>query len=283
MFDLAINTTLDLKTLKVSAYPSTRLEFPHTLFPRANAICFFSGKEFPRFLLSSLFGGLSRDLDVNSVEIKDSSASLHQEFKLLISPVKIQDWRFFRLTEEQGFFDSKVCRLVRESLRIKKTHSRGGGKIERNQEQDAKALFILQQTVHEVVFYQIVAATTLKEVWSILQTKFQGGSKVIVVKLQALRHDYETLCMKSGETIVDFLSREKAIISQMRSYGEQISDEMIIAKVLRSLTLKFDLVVAAIEESKDLLVLFVDELMGSLQAHESRINRSLEKNEENAF
>ncbi|CAL5363087.1 unnamed protein product [Camellia sinensis] len=69
----------------------------------------------------------------------------------------------------------------------------------------------------------------------------------------------------------------------MRSYGEKISDETVVAKVLRSLTPKFDHVVAAIEESKDLSVFSFDELMGSLQAHETRINRSLEKNEEKAF
>ncbi|XP_037493577.1 uncharacterized protein LOC119370128 [Jatropha curcas] len=79
------------------------------------------------------------------------------------------------------------------------------------------------------------------------------------------------------------LSRAMAIVNQMHAYGEQISNETIVAKMLRSLTLKFDLVVAAIEEAKDLSVLSVDELMGSLQAHESRINRSSEKNEEKAL
>ena len=69
----------------------------------------------------------------------------------------------------------------------------------------------------------------------------------------------------------------------MQTYGEKISDEMIVAKVLRSLTPKFDHVVAAIEEAKDLSILSVDELMGSLQAHEARINRSLERNEEKAL
>ncbi|KAL4342531.1 hypothetical protein GQ457_08G024100 [Hibiscus cannabinus] len=37
------------------------------------------------------------------MEIKDSSASCHKKIKLLISPVKIQDWHFLRLIEEQGF------------------------------------------------------------------------------------------------------------------------------------------------------------------------------------
>ncbi len=67
-----------------------------------------------------------------------------------------------------------------------------------------------------------------------------------------------------------------AIVSQMRSYRELVSDQTVVAKV-------FDHLVAAIEESKDLSVFSFDELMGSLQAHESRINRSLEKNEEQAF
>lgn len=69
----------------------------------------------------------------------------------------------------------------------------------------------------------------------------------------------------------------------MRSYGEHISDETVVSKVLSSLTAKFDHVVAAIEEAKDLSVISVDELMGSLQAHEAIINRTMEKNDEKAF
>ncbi|KAK6255552.1 hypothetical protein SCA6_016857 [Theobroma cacao] len=69
----------------------------------------------------------------------------------------------------------------------------------------------------------------------------------------------------------------------MKSYGEDISEETVVAKVLRSLTPKFEHIVAAIEEAHDLSNYSFDELMSSLQAHEERLFRSHEKKEEKAF
>lgn len=69
----------------------------------------------------------------------------------------------------------------------------------------------------------------------------------------------------------------------MCAYGDKISDEVVVAKLLRSLPSKFDHVVAAIEQSKDLATFSFDELMGSLQAHEARINRSQTQDGERAF
>ncbi|XP_047270573.1 uncharacterized protein LOC124899655 [Capsicum annuum] len=111
----------------------------------------------------------------------------------------------------------------------------------------------------------------------------QGDSKVILVRLQSLRRDFETLMMKNRESIADFFSKVVAIVSKMPSYGEKVTNQTIVEKILRSLTLKSDHVVVAIVESKDLSVFSFDELMGSLQAHEARLNRSVEKNEEKAF
>ena len=52
---------------------------------------------------------------------------------------------------------------------------------------------------------------------------------------------------------------------------------------MRRLTTKFDHVVTTIQESKDLSTYSFDELMGSLLAHEDRLNRSCEKVKEKAF
>ncbi|KAF7826562.1 Retrovirus-related Pol polyprotein from transposon TNT 1-94 [Senna tora] len=157
------------------------------------------------------------------------------------------------------------------------------GKLKENRKKDSKALFLIQHALHDSVFSRIIGANMSKSAWSTLQKEFQGSSKVIVVKLQTLRRDFLTLFMNNGESFQAFLSKVSTIVSQMRSFGEKISDQKIVEKVLRSLTLKFDHVVAAIEESKDLSVFSFDDLMGSLQAHEARMNRSHDKGEEKAF
>ena len=55
-------------------------------------------------------------------------------------------------------------------------------------------------------------------------------------------------------------------------------------KILSSLPHKYDHLVMTIEEAKDLTILTMDELMGSLQTHEHRINRSTSStSQEKAF
>ncbi|GJX92056.1 hypothetical protein Tco_0345382 [Tanacetum coccineum] len=69
----------------------------------------------------------------------------------------------------------------------------------------------------------------------------------------------------------------------MKSYGDQINEEVVVSKVFRSLSSKFNHVVAAIEEAHDLSSYSFDKLMSSLLAHEDRLNSSQEQTEEKAF
>ncbi|KAH1232103.1 Retrovirus-related Pol polyprotein from transposon TNT 1-94 [Glycine max] len=142
---------------------------------------------------------------------------------------------------------------------------------------------MIQQALDDEIFPRIASATTSKMTWDTLKQEYLGGKKVITVKLQSLRREFETALMTDKESVQEYLSRVSTVVQQMRSYGETMTNEHVVGKVLRSLTNKYDHVVAAIEESKDMADYTFDELMGSLQAHEERLNRNGEKKEEKAF
>ena len=93
----------------------------------------------------------------------------------------------------------------------------------------------------------------------------------MAVKLQGLRQSFENLLIKSDEGVQSYISRVMELVNQMRGLGDTILKAMVVGKVLGSMGPKYNHVVAAIEESKDLTKLSLDELSGSPQAHESRL------------
>lgn len=155
--------------------------------------------------------------------------------------------------------------------------------LREKRKKDSKALFMIQQALDDEIFPIIASATTSKMVWDTLKQEYLGDKKVIAVRLQSLRREFETALMTDKESVEEYLSRVSIVVQKMWSYGETMTNEHVVGKVLRSLTSKYDHVVATIKESKDMADYTFDELMGSLQAHEERLNRNGEKKEEKAF
>lgn len=148
--------------------------------------------------------------------------------------------------------------------------------LKETEQRDARALLFIQQGVADNIFPRIMSASKSKEAWDTLKEEFQGDSKARAVKLLTLRRELENMKMRENETLKEFSSRFSELVNQMKAYGEEISQKRLVEKILISLPQKFDAKIAVIEETKDLSVMTVQELWGSLKSFEQRLMRHSE-------
>lgn len=131
---------------------------------------------------------------------------------------------------------------------------------------------LIQQGVHDHLFSRIAAANSSHETWETFRVEFQGDSQVQSVKLQGLRREFENLNMKEDEVVGSYFSRVMDNVGKQRSYGEELTDQKIVEKILRSLSSKYDYVIPSIEVVYDLAEVTPVKLMGLLQSQEERLN-----------
>ena len=148
---------------------------------------------------------------------------------------------------------------------------------------DRVALYLLFQAVDESGFEKIAGATTSKEAWETLNTVFKGADRVKQVRLQTLRGELEAMKMKETEGVSDYITRVQMVVNQLKRNGETLTDARVVEKILRSLTENFENVVCAIEESKNLETMTIDDLAGSLEAHEQRKNKKKQESLDEAL
>ena len=110
-----------------------------------------------------------------------------------------------------------------------------------------------------------------------MKQKYQGSSQVKHAHLQALRKEFEILHMKDGKSVNEYFARTLTIANKMKVNGENKGDIVVVEKILRSLTPKFDYVMCSIEESKDTDTLTIDELQSSLLVHEQHMSYHIEE------
>lgn len=71
--------------------------------------------------------------------------------------------------------------------------------------------------------------------------------------------------MENGAKVRDYFKKILTLTNQMKCCGEKLSDMLIMEKIMRLLPRRFDFIVVAIEESKDLEKLKIEELQSSLE------------------
>ncbi|RDX70116.1 hypothetical protein CR513_50669, partial [Mucuna pruriens] len=138
---------------------------------------------------------------------------------------------------------------------------------------DLKVKNYLFHAIDRPILETILCKDTSKDIWDSMKKKYQGSVRAKRQQLQTLRSEFETLRMKSRESVTNYFSRTMAIANKMRIHGDKTEDITVVEKILQSMTLKFNFVVCSIEEAHDIEELSIDELQSSLLIHEKKINQ----------
>ena len=107
-------------------------------------------------------------------------------------------------------------------------------------------------------------------IWDKIVLSYEGDDQVKRAKLQTLRIQYENLKMYNDESVANYFLRVDEIVNCMKNLGEEIKEAVVVEKVLRSLSPRFESKVSAIEEKENLQSLKMSQLHGILTAYEMR-------------
>nr|GEU84599.1 copia protein [Tanacetum cinerariifolium] len=108
---------------------------------------------------------------------------------------------------------------------------------------------------------------TAKEIWKTLLITHQGNNQVKDNKIDFLVQQYKQFIIFEDESIDNAFARFNTIITSIKALDEGYSSKNYVRKFFRALHPKWRAKVTAIEESKDLTSLSLDELIGNLKVH----------------
>ncbi|GKB66185.1 hypothetical protein Tco_0927597 [Tanacetum coccineum] len=117
---------------------------------------------------------------------------------------------------------------------------------------------------------------TTKEIWDTLLITHQGNSQVKDNKIDLLVQQYEQFTIPEEESIDNTFARFNTIITSLKALDECFSSKKYVRKFLKELHPKWRAKVTAIEESKDLTSLSLDELIENLKVYEVIIKKDSE-------
>ncbi|GJW49424.1 zf-CCHC domain-containing protein [Tanacetum coccineum] len=139
-----------------------------------------------------------------------------------------------------------------------------------------EAKMVIYNALPRKEYERIFMCKTAKEIWDTLLITHQGNSQVKDNKIDLLVQQYEQFTIPEEESIDNAFARFNTIITSLKALDEGFSSKNYVRKFLRALHPKWRAKVTAIEESKDLTSLSLDELIGNLKVYEVIIKNDSE-------
>ena len=148
---------------------------------------------------------------------------------------------------------------------------------ERLANSNSKALIAIFKALDTNQFKLISTCNSAKKAWEILQKAHEGHDNVCLSRLQFFTTKFENVRMHEEETISEFKARLHDIANEAIEIGENVFEEKLVWKALRFLLKRFAYKTTTIEEAKDVRNMRLEELMGSLETFEMRIEEEKAK------
>nr|GEZ13107.1 DUF4219 domain-containing protein/UBN2 domain-containing protein [Tanacetum cinerariifolium] len=122
-------------------------------------------------------------------------------------------------------------------------------------------------------YERIFMCNTAKEIWKTLLITHQGNSQVKDNKINVLVQQYEQFVISEDESINSAFARFNTINTSLKALDEGYSSKNYVKNFLTFLHPKWRAKVTAIEESKDLTSLSIEELFKNLKVYKMIIKK----------
>ncbi|GJX40075.1 hypothetical protein Tco_0255065 [Tanacetum coccineum] len=214
---------------------------------------------------------ITRDLAVSSVSSDHEAPLAHQaailcSLMILGSLKKSKKRRFEDLKpREQDTRRSSINLSLSKVVPFEEQSDDLEKKLAKNNEAKMVPYNALPKKEYERIFM----CKMDKDIWRSFLITHQGNSQVNDNKIDLLVQQYEQFTILEEESIDSGFARFNTIITSLKALDEGFSSKNYVRKFLRAK-------VTAIEESKDLSSLALDELIGNLKVHEVVMEKNSE-------
>ncbi|GJU30803.1 hypothetical protein Tco_1174392 [Tanacetum coccineum] len=136
-----------------------------------------------------------------------------------------------------------------------------------------EAKMIIYNALPRKEYQRIFMCQTAKEILDTLLITHQGNNQVKANKTDLLVQQYEQFMIPEEESIDNAFAKFNTIITSLKALDESFSSKNCVRKFLKALHPKWRAKVTAIEESKNLTTLSLDELIENLKVYEKVIKK----------
>ncbi|KAH9783348.1 Integrase catalytic domain-containing protein [Citrus sinensis] len=133
---------------------------------------------------------------------------------------------------------------------------------------NSKAMNALFCALDKKEFHRVSSCESANKIWHKLEVVYEGTNQVKESKISRYTRQYKLFQMEQNENVYSMYTRFTDIVNTLGALGKTFSNSEKVKKIIRSLPKEWRPKRTAIEEAKDLNVLPIDDLIGSLISYE---------------